>query len=913
MSIDNYDAPGLTLDIRNYLNNWGYESFTEIQTLALASGVAVGASQVVCAPTSSGKTLVAELAILAAIDRGRCCLYLVSHKALADQKYLDFTERLSKGAQSPYVSVGLSTGDRDEGEIFPQVLVATYEKALSLLLAGQLDLSAMVVIADEFQILGEDGRGPNIETLCAIFKRQGFDQLIVLTATIGNAQELADWLDCTLVASCRRDIDLHQEIWNDGKGYHVLFGQEFGSPCHVNTILPTDGVGVARQLIEMDRGPVLVFTESRNEAIEMANRYSQTSTRTADGIMLAQQLEFFSEPTESSQQLQANVQKQVVFHTADLTAQERRVIEKGFTESNFDVCFATTTLAAGVNFPFKSVVFPKLTYEYGDRRGRMITCSDYRNMSGRAGRLGLHPKGYAILLPRNGRELAHANQLVLPENDNVQSQLVRLSMRRTILSLITFKVINRRDQLENFFQHSLYWHQTRERNPRKLNDILRLAEDATDWLIDKKLIQEELRMIFPTPVGKAVAQSGLLPTTAVLLLDVIKENAAVLDAEFEKYLPALMHLVCGCPEFVDQRPSRFLPYPVGRKPVNSSGFLAAHPLFAVLDRTNGRANQNAHAVILFIQGELERKIRNQTNISSGQIHRLATDIAWILDGLRKIVSVPELGQPQTLTNQFSMLSRRVQWGVPVEVLDILRVAQKESVPGFGRQRAIALWQSGIETFDQLLALPNDRILAILRNQKRANALLLAISQCMGFRGGRFYKVHAELAAKLGFAKQVEHCAIDLGNDYETAVQRLLEIGTEWKVTVIDSGGQQNVPDLMLTLGTKSAIIECKTTTKNPPLIKKEEAFAVLQKSVDFDDSIRRVTLGKPRFDEHSKQKVQSAKDVTLLEHDFFVEGLLRVYAEDISAHDFFEWITTPGLTELDRLAGRPSYEIIRDI
>ena len=542
----------------------------------------------------------------------------------------------------------------------------------------------------------------------------------------------------------------------------------------------------------------------------------------------------------------------------------------------------------------------------------MLTRSDYRNMSGRAGRLGLHDDGYAILMPRNGRELEHANKLVLPENDNVESRLVRLSMRRTVLSLVAFKVISRRDQIAEFFQHSFYWHQIRERNPRKLDDIVRLATGATNWLVGRDLLQEEFGVLFCTPVGKAVAQSGLLPTTAVLLLDVIGRHAAVLDTEFERYLPAFMHLVCGCPEFTGERPSRFLPYPAGRAPVNSNGFLAAHPLLAALDRTDGRVNQSAHAVALFAQGEPERNIRNQTNIPSGQIHRLATDVAWVVDGLKKIVSVPELGHPQTLTNQFSMLARRVQWGAPPEALDILRVAQKEGVPGFGRQRAIALLRQGIETFDQLLASAKERISAILGSERRTTALLSAVSQCLGFRGDRFRTVHGELAAKLGYAEEVERCAIALGNDYEAAVKHLLEIGREWKVTVIDNGRQQNVPDLMLTLGVNSALIECKTTTKNPPLIKKEEAFAVLQKSLDFDVAIRRVTLGKPGFDEHSKKKAQSAKDVTLLEHDVFIEGLLRVYAAEISAHEFFNWITTPGLTELDRLGGAPTYEIIRE-
>jgi helicase len=173
-------------------------------------------------------------------------------------------------------------------------------------------------------------------------------------------------------------------------------------------------------------------------------------------------------------------------------------------------------------------------------------------------------------------------------------------------------------------------------------------------------------------------------------------------------------------------------------------------------------------------------------------------------------------------------------------------------------------------------------------------------------------VHAELAAKLGVGELVDRCAKALGNDYEAAVKSLLGIEQRWTTTVIDDGKRQNVPDLLLSLGSRSALIECKTTTKNPPLIKKEEAFAVLQKAVDFDKSIHRVTLGKPGFDEHSKKKVQAAKDISLVEHDMFVEAMLRVVAGKISPTEFFNWMTAPGVAELDRLGGPATYEILRE-
>ena len=114
---------------------------------------------------------------------------------------------------------------------------------------------------------------------------------------------------------------------------------------------------------------------------------------------------------------------------------------------------------------------------------------------------------------------------------------------------------------------------------------------------------------------------------------------------------------------------------------------------------------------------------------------------------------------------------------------------------------------------------------------------------------------------------------------------------------------------MVTLAERSVLIECKTTTKKPPIIKKEEAFAVLQKAIDFDESIHRVTLGKPAFDEHSKKKVQAANNISLVEHSIFMEGLLRVLSGAVSPEKFIEWLSAPGMIEVERLEGENTIEI----
>ena len=84
---------------------------------------------------------------------------------------------------------------------------------------------------------------------------------------------------------------------------------------------------------------------------------------------------------------------------------------------------------------------------------------------------------------------------------------------------------------------------------------------------------------------------------------------------------------------------------------------------------------------------------------------------------------------------------------------------------------------------------------------------------------------------------------------------------------------------------------------------------MLQKGADYEKGMRRVTLGKPHFDETSKKKAAASEDITLVEHSVFVEGLLRVHSGSLLAEEFLIWLGTPGVADLDRLGGRPTYAV----
>jgi helicase len=906
MEIGNAQGPGVTPWLVDRLKSWGISALTDIQTRALEAGVADGRSLIVSAPTSSGKTLVGEIAVLCALRTGVRAVYLVSHKALADQKYLDFVARFGERAREPIGSVGLNTGDRVEGDLDAQLLVATYEKALGLFLSGQLRPNNALVVADELQILGDPGRGPDIETLCSALRQRGIKQFIALTATVENPDDLAGWMEADLVRSTHRDVALYQEIWYGGRAHRTKFGDDAGEEVRGGAAASNDVAVVVDHLLRLGRGPVLVFTESRREALQYAGAFGQRRPRVGVGIALAQQLDLFAEPTESSDQLRENAERGVTFHTADLSPQERQVIESGFIDGKFEVCFATSTLAAGVNFPFRTIVFPKLTYQWGDRAGTHIVRSDYRNMSGRAGRLGMHDDGFAVLLPRNSVELAHANRLVLPDNDRLVSQLVSLSLRKSILTLVASGLANSLTEVMAFFQSTLYWYQTLNRNPALLAVLERESGEAIQWLKSNGLTHEDGGALSITPLGSAAAISGLLPATAVQLASMLRAIGPRLATNFDVLLPGLIYAACASDEFRADRPSRFFPYPAATT-YDSITFWSTKELPIPLDRDDTKLAQCAHAMCLFTEGLAERKIAHLTRLSAGSIHRLALDVAWVLDGMHKLSGVPDLRCPQTVSNRIAMLARRVRWGAPPEVLDVMRVAERHGVPGFGRQRAMSLLAQGIATLHDVLATAKERLAVLLRSEPRAQALLDAASSAIGLGPNRLSASHLRVGNALGIGRLVKACEEKLGTEYESAIADLLRVETSWAITVLDDGIRQNVPDLLVELGGHQLLLECKTCTKLPALIKKEEAWAVIQKAADFDTAMRRVTLGKPAFDETSKAKAAASQDITLVEHPIFMEGLLRVHGGTLTPDEFMRWLGSPGVAEIDRLGGTPTY------
>ncbi len=196
----------------------GISELRPAQEKSVKAGLLEGKNLLVCTPTASGKTLIAEMAAVSAILNGEGkAVYIVPLKALASEKYKDFKKRYES-----LMKIALSIGDIDSSDSYLadyDFIICTAEKLDSLLRHHSPWIkSVKVVIVDEVHLLNDPGRGPTLEILITILKQLlPKMQLIALSATIGNAEELAEWLNAELVTDSWRPVKLHQGIYVGGK------------------------------------------------------------------------------------------------------------------------------------------------------------------------------------------------------------------------------------------------------------------------------------------------------------------------------------------------------------------------------------------------------------------------------------------------------------------------------------------------------------------------------------------------------------------------------------------------------------------------------------------------------------------------------------------------------------------------
>lgn len=892
---------GANQAVLQILEDSGLEIFTAVQEQSIKAGLCNGKSFVIAAPTSSGKTTIAEIAAVNGAMEGKKTVYLVTHKALAEEKY-NYFKNTYDSESDRWFSISIATGDRNEGDWNDGILVATYEKYLALISSsGSYSVKNRVVVADEIQIIDDSSRGSDVEVLLSIIRRQKPSQIIALSATAPNVDEIAGWLRCEHINVTHRDVPLRQEVWSDNKRYYNYLGSEEIHEESGGALLSENTLHAVHNLLKEGLGPILVFTMTKRKASELAEQFSRSRQQDTKSYKIAEQLDLYTEPTGTTETLKGTTERKVAFHSTDLSFAERSVVEKALRERGLDVVFSTPTLAAGVNFPIKTVIFDSFSrfWVAGDP---WIPKAEYLNMSGRAGRLGLDDEGLSILIPKSKAEAYKAREYLSPNISPLESKLLKKSIRKSILSLVACRLCKNENEINHFYSETFWWHQHLEHNPKKLETIAPLVSKAIDWLLDKKLISGSIEKLYPTPLGKAISSTGLLPSSGVHLLELLTKNESIFDNE-EFELP-LIHAICSSDEFAEEQGQRYLPFARSDSPEhNAWSKLKAATLFLSPENVEhyDRVANATYGIYLWAKGVPERQLRRDIPpISYGQFYALSSDIAWIAEGLSKIISAPGISSNNAIATKLRIVAEKIRFGVIDEAIDIMKASQMYEVPGLGRQRAMALVAKGIYEPNHIINSTVGSLKSVLASEDRARFLLEAIGKLFSNKFSYWRNLHLRKAKQLGADSKLIKDSYDFtGTEYEKPVRSIAE-EFGWEVSKLDSGKRQGVPDLMLTHNGVSILLECKTKNSNDATIKKEDAFAVLTKGVDINAD-HYATIGKPDFCTFSKSKAGGSKKITLIPHCSFVEAHLLWKEGKITSEQIFKWLLIPGVATVESI------------
>lgn len=392
----------------------------------------------VSAPTGSGKTWIAEEAIERILKKGGRAWYASPLKALTNSKYLEFSDLFGAA------NVGILTGDRKENADAP-VTTGTTEILRNQLydaMHGGLDLASDLVILDEAHFLGDPDRGVVWEEIMIYLPVRV--HLLLLSATIGNASQIAEWLEsirskkCVVIEETARPVPLYHLFFHpsgtllpflSGKGMDKKVRAYLNRPnppvLSGPRSLPPFG-DIIRVLRKFDLLPAIFFLKSRADcdgALERCRSDERRRVRPKTKLNhRIDELTHDSPRLAGHRQIEALRQAAVGAHHGGQLPAWKLVVERLMTEGLLDAVFATSTVAAGVNFPARSVLFFN-SDRYNGHEFVPMNATEFHQMTGRAGRRGKDYIGFSVAVPGKFMDLRLISELCSTPPEDIVSQI----------------------------------------------------------------------------------------------------------------------------------------------------------------------------------------------------------------------------------------------------------------------------------------------------------------------------------------------------------------------------------------------------------------------------------------------------------------------------------------------------------
>ena len=664
--------------IKMLLSHLGYTSLYPPQEMALNHGILEGKSVLMTTPTASGKTLIAMMAIHNALKRNKKAVYLTPLRALASEKYDDMKalETLNFGRK---IRVMVATGDYDSSGkelAAADVIVLTNEKMDTLFRhnAEWLDDIGLFV-SDEVHLIGDRERGATLEMmLTKVRKHYPQSQIVALSATVANSDEIADWLDCELVKSDWRPTKLVEGVYE-----HGIIRMSDDTTFRVNNSGISSAVDIAIDCV-YEGGQALIFAETRKRAVSLAAKATEGVYKQLDkaarelAAKTSSEILSRGDDTEITKTLSQLVSKGVAFHHAGLAPSSREIVESSFRKGIIKLLTATPTLAAGVNLPARRVVISSiLRYDSEYGRNLPISVLEYKQLCGRAGRPQYDTTGEAIIVSEYG---ANAEDLyehyVLGGPEPIRSQLSSDSaIRFHLLSNIATVPGMKKHEIHDLFSRTLFARQYRGAT------VELKVESALEYLEQEDLVKSRNDRYIATEFGRRTSLLYINPATAVKFRDALQ--GAEHPTETAKHALGFLHVIADSPDFYPKLSLRKTDYDQVSMLIQRRGNELLYPV------SEYDCSRSFWALCWWIEETSERVLSDKIGVEPGDMHRIVEISNWLAYSLYEVAKLLRRGD---LMPELYNLRTRIRHGVKEELLSLV------VLEGIGRVKARALYNAG---------------------------------------------------------------------------------------------------------------------------------------------------------------------------------------------------------------------------
>ncbi len=697
----NIDLPkNMHKRVQEAFDLWGIDELYPPQKEAMGP-IAEKENLVVAVPTAAGKSLIAYVAILNQVMRGGKALYVVPLRALASEKFEELRELRSLG-----VKVALSYGDYDEDDKRLErydVVVATSEKADSLLRHRSKWLRRLrVIVADEVHLINDKGRGPTLEVILTRFKQLNPDaQLICLSATIGNSEEIAGWLEARLIVSDFRPVLLSEGVlFGNTVTLDDLGKRDFESRTG-DPLLDAVLNGIVDSEDKM--GQCLVFVNTRRSAesssVEMSKVLFDFLSEEDKEELRAISNSLGRSDSRIIKKLKKAVLGGASFHHAGLSNDQRGAIEKAFKDRRLKVLFATPTLAAGINLPARRVIVRDWTrFENWNPRAP-IPILEIKQMFGRAGRPKYDRVGESWIYARKERELDMLmERYVWGKPEEVLSKLgSRPALRMHLLSSFATNYVRDIPEMWEFIGSTFYAYQM---------DTWRIEadiEELLEFLEEEDFLERDGELVEATDLGKRVARLYIDPLSAVVLRKALTSEIG------EPTTFSILHAVCHTPDvpplYIRRKDADMvtrkmyeheneLLIPIPEEEEEYDWYLNSVKTALFLMEWIGENSESMEAS--------EDRMETLFNLGPGDIRNKVETAKWIIYAMRELSRLFNTGY----TKQIDEISLRVEHGIRRELIPLIRIK------GVGRVRARRLFENNIRSADDIRKATLDRIASV---------------------------------------------------------------------------------------------------------------------------------------------------------------------------------------------------------